>query len=373
MKRLGVVIVTWIAVLALAECAVTIFVGPTGRKTIDEFEWMIQDPVRGWMNLPGYRHSDRKTLRINSLGLRGPEFAIPKPPGVLRILCLGDSATFGIQGVMPSIYDGNYPETLASLLSARGATRIEIVNAGVIGYSSSHGLRFLATTGLDLEPDIVTVRFGFNDHVPSWNPPLRQAESRNPLFRELLYATHDLELVRLGLNAYQSRPSLHPEKFSGPWVSPEEFEYNLQRIVDLSRDTGAHVLFIDYPLRRVERGMGQMEDRWLGFWGNATLAEFHEKHYGYQQIASDVASANGVPVVETRPLLEVADPPGFDDIDLVHPIEPGVRIIANAVLDRLVQLDWIPAENLPAAARTADRNPARIAEPPGPTRKDATQ
>ena len=359
MKRFGVVLVTWIAVLGVAECTISSFFGPTGRKSIDEFEWMIQDPVRGWMNLPGYRHSDRKTLRINSLGLRGPEFANPKPPGVLRILCIGDSATFGIQGVMPSIYDGNYPETLAALLASRGATRIEIVNAGVIGYSSSHGLRFLATVGLDLEPDIVTVRFGFNDHVPSWNPPLRQAENRNPLLRELLYATHDLELVRLGLNAYQSLPSLHPQKFSGPWVSSEEFEYNLQRIVDLSRDAGARVLFIDYPLRRIERGMGQMEDKWLGFWGNATLAEFHEKHYGYQQIAADVAAANRVPFVETRPFLEVADPPGFDDIDLVHPIEPGVQIIANTVLDRLVQLNWIPAENLPPAMRATTNARAR--------------
>ena len=112
-----------------------------------------------------------------------------------------------------------------------------------------------------------------------------------------------------------------------------------------------------------------MEDKWLGFWGNATLAEFHEKHYGYQQIAGEVASASGVPVVETRSLLEVADPPGFDDIDLVHPIEPGVQIIANAVLDRLIQLHWIPAENLPDATQTT----TRIAEPPVPKRKDTTQ
>jgi hypothetical protein len=163
----------------------------------------------------------------------------------------------------------------------------------------------------------------------------------------------------LGLNAYQNLPSLHPPKFSGPWVSREEFEYNLQRIVDLSRDAGARVLFIDYPLRRVERGMGQMADKWLGFWGDATLAEFHEKHYGYQQIAAAVAATNRVPFVETRPLLEVAEPPGFDDIDLVHPIEPGVRIIANAILDRLIQLNWIPAENLSPAMRATTNARAR--------------
>lgn len=363
MKRLGVLAVTLVAILGLAECTLATFFGPTGRKPIDEFEWMIQDPVLGWMNLPFYRHENIESLRVNSIGLRGPEIAVPKPPGVLRILCIGDSATFGIQGIFPKLYVGNYPETLGILLAARGFSRVEVINAGVIGYSSSHGLRFLATQGLELEPDIVTVRFGFNDHVPSWNPPLRQVESRNPLLRELLYRTHDLELVRLGLNAYQSNPSLHPPKFSGPWVNPEEFRYNLERMVDISREEGSRVLFIDYPLRRLDRGMGKMKDTWLSFWGNETLGEFHEKHYGYQAIVAAVAAENDVPVVATRQLLETSNPPAFDEIDLVHPLEPGVRIIANAVLERLTGLNWIPRENLPPARRETARVHTRFTAP----------
>ena len=33
---------------------------------------------------------------INALGFRGPEIALRKPPGTCRIVCLGDSTTFGI-------------------------------------------------------------------------------------------------------------------------------------------------------------------------------------------------------------------------------------------------------------------------------------
>ncbi|HEB53493.1 MAG TPA: hypothetical protein ENI87_09590, partial [bacterium] len=37
----------------------------------------------------------RFRLRTNSLGLRGPDVAVPKPPGTFRIVMLGDSVTFG--------------------------------------------------------------------------------------------------------------------------------------------------------------------------------------------------------------------------------------------------------------------------------------
>jgi hypothetical protein len=33
---------------------------------------------------------------MNSLGMRDAEFPRRKPPGVVRILCMGDSTTFGM-------------------------------------------------------------------------------------------------------------------------------------------------------------------------------------------------------------------------------------------------------------------------------------
>src|SRR5262245_7287000 len=38
---------------------------------------------------------DHKPVHINSLGTRGPEFEVAKPPRTYRILSLGDSRTFG--------------------------------------------------------------------------------------------------------------------------------------------------------------------------------------------------------------------------------------------------------------------------------------
>ena len=55
--------------------------------------WLIRHPVVGWTNRAHYRHDQ---FSINSQRLRGPEIETRKPSGTLRVVCLGDSRTFGL-------------------------------------------------------------------------------------------------------------------------------------------------------------------------------------------------------------------------------------------------------------------------------------
>ena len=98
--------------------------------------------------------------RINSLGLRGEDVAPKKPPGAWRVLCLGNSTTFGY-----SVNEGeSYPARLQQLLRATYPDRtLEVLNAGTPSYTAYQGLRFLETRGLAFEPDVVLVAFGHND------------------------------------------------------------------------------------------------------------------------------------------------------------------------------------------------------------------
>jgi lysophospholipase L1-like esterase len=75
-----------------------------------------------------------------------------------RILTLGDSCTFGL-GVDDA---QTWPAQLQQLLNADG-DRVEVINAGVPGYSAFQGRRFLEKEGLHLAPDLVIAGFGFND------------------------------------------------------------------------------------------------------------------------------------------------------------------------------------------------------------------
>jgi lysophospholipase L1-like esterase len=94
---------------------------------------------------------------INRLGLRGRAPVVPKPAGLVRILCLGGSTTFGYH-----VTDGEeWPARLGEALAREG--RIEVVNAGRPGATTWTDFRALRDRLVQLEPDIVVLYEGFND------------------------------------------------------------------------------------------------------------------------------------------------------------------------------------------------------------------
>ena len=99
-------------------------------------------------------------ISLNSEGFRDVEIRRQKPSSVFRIICLGDSWTFGWNvGSTQS-----YPRQLQYLLQREfPEANFEIFNLGVAGYSSFHGLRLLETTVLDLNPDVVVVALAMNE------------------------------------------------------------------------------------------------------------------------------------------------------------------------------------------------------------------
>ena len=109
---------------------------------------------------PGrWGHHEEWTIRTSSRGLRGPE-PDRKSPDTLRILCVGDSVTFGFNVDQSD----PFPERLQELLRARfPQRRIEVVNAGTPGWSWVQGVAYLEREGLVLQPDIVIMAHGAND------------------------------------------------------------------------------------------------------------------------------------------------------------------------------------------------------------------
>src|SRR5581483_9589065 len=72
-------------------------------------------------------------LTINSEGFhQADEIPVIKPESTLRVLCLGESTTFGTND------ESNYPAFLGRLLrqSAKGYRSYEVINAGVPGWVS---------------------------------------------------------------------------------------------------------------------------------------------------------------------------------------------------------------------------------------------
>ncbi len=102
-------------------------------------------------------HGYRGTVHTNALGLRGGPVVVPKPPGVARILFIGDSMTAGLE-----VNENDTFEAVCSRLLG-GAPHIDVVNAGVRGYNLDNVLAFLQNVGIGLEPDLVVYTFVDND------------------------------------------------------------------------------------------------------------------------------------------------------------------------------------------------------------------
>src|SRR5262249_6167365 len=98
--------------------------------------------------------------RSNGLGLRDDEVAPRRPQGTFRALALGDSCTYG-SGVLGGESDPNRPAGRANFPHRERVN--EVLNGGCPGYSLYQGLTLLRTRGFALEPQLVTLAFGFND------------------------------------------------------------------------------------------------------------------------------------------------------------------------------------------------------------------
>ncbi|HJQ97773.1 MAG TPA: GDSL-type esterase/lipase family protein [Candidatus Polarisedimenticolaceae bacterium] len=119
--------------------------------------WCLRPELRGFRVQGRIREVPIDFRVTTHAGFRSAS-PIEAPKRRFRVLALGDSCTFGL-----GVQDGEtWPAQLEGLLQVSGLD-VEVVNAGVPGYTAYQGWRLLETRGLRLEPDLVLVTFGFND------------------------------------------------------------------------------------------------------------------------------------------------------------------------------------------------------------------
>lgn len=98
-------------------------------------------------------------FQTNSLGLRGPEPAIPKPADICRIVVLGDETIFA-----PETSDSDhFCSLLQNLLQQQTRMRIEVVNAGIPGHCPLTEFVLFKQRLLSLQPDLVLLHFDWSD------------------------------------------------------------------------------------------------------------------------------------------------------------------------------------------------------------------
>jgi lysophospholipase L1-like esterase len=192
-----------------------------------------------------------KRVQTNALGLRNAEIR-PKEQGCRRIICMGESLTFG-WGVDET---EAYPRVLERLLRSRvtAGGRIEVINAGQVGYSSFQGLRLFERTIAPLDPDIITVPYVVND-VDKFRFFRSDGRSdRDLLPGSAVLITFDNILRRSALFGWMSaqarrlRGAYGPPPAGAVRVSEKDYEQNLRALVRAARRRGVAVVFLKMPV-----------------------------------------------------------------------------------------------------------------------------
>jgi lysophospholipase L1-like esterase len=296
------------------------------------------DPLLLWRLKPNLDHAvwDFTVLSTNSDHLRSQLSTgslQPKQPGAIRIVCLGDSVTFGFRVPVvwpdrPTEYDPDwlpYPMLLEKELRAANPNRkIEVITMAVPGYTSHQGLAWLRRDIDRLEPDLLTVSFGWNDASLS-DVPDREAIKTNysavgvrwliDRSQAFAHATGWLRARQANQTQAQgptpSRPTRPVARVSQP-----EYLDNMLAIEQLARQHGAAVIVIAAPYR-----------------DHSPEAPEADLMLQYRFALGSVMRERKIPFLEIPELTEGAYPANEGWFgERIHPNHMGHRLMASELL-----------------------------------------
>lgn len=253
------------------------------------------------------------TVDTNERGFRTPDFDPTKKAGVFRILCMGDSSTFGFQVKASEAY----PQVLAAMLERNYPGRFEVINLGAPGYTTRQGIELLRREAIDYQPDLVTFAYGTNDRF--FSGPMTDDElirfNQSPTgailyyVREGLDRTYTYRALKLLLARFVVRPSEVAQKLTGTKrrVSPEEMRASIAAAKKLLAEKNGSLVLINNDFAATDA----------------------------RKALEAAAAETGLPLLDMRALLEEtqhARSLQFEQKLALHPVDPPLGKILFRVL-----------------------------------------
>lgn len=192
--------------------------------------WMREDRALLWR----IDRCDSNLQSIRYVHRDNPNAPVQAGKNKKRILCLGDSCTFFSAGEVP-------PYSLELEHRFDFSEEVEVLNAGVPGYSSTQGLAWLESELLAYAPRLFIIYFGWNDHWRAHTVP-------DSLYAENLQRS-PLRLLRLLKVVFskQDAGANRAESSSPLRVSPDEYCENLKAMHRRIEASGGKALFLTAP------------------------------------------------------------------------------------------------------------------------------
>ncbi len=301
------------------------------------------DPMLLWRLKPNLDHAiwDFTVVSTNAQHLRSDRPLQARPVGAVRIVCLGDSVTFGyrvptVWAERPNDYDRQalpYPMLLEKELRATNPNKqIEVITMAVPGYTSHQGLAWLQRDIDQLKPDLLIISFGWNDASFS-DVPDREAIKTNWRAVTVRWLVDHSQAFAHATHWLRSRPA-GPAKVVRPTprVSEQDYLNNMMSMVQLGRQKHAGVIILAAPYR----------DRVTNPPEAITMLRYSDR-------LRWASNQNEVPFLEIRELTDAAYPANEGWFgELIHPNHMGHRLITSELLKLLAQTRALGDLNIPS-------------------------
>ena len=292
------------------------------------------DPDLGWKLRPGLDRNAWLGMPVTTThdGFRADR-EFPRPKRGPRVLCVGDSVTFGY-GILSPVQV--YPGILEHLLRGRpGTAEADVVPMGVPAYSSFQGRLWLEEQIDTLDPDLVTILYGFNDASPGRSDRLTLSRSwLRRSARALVYGSQALTHLLIGMRPLLEPNPGGPPPAYHPRVTTNEYLDNIKAMVDLARGRGARVVVIAQVYREPHPQRPD-QDRMIDV---------------NRRALESACTAWDVPFLEIPLLTEAKageNEPFF--VDREHPSPLGHRLLAERLYDLVIDRGLLPSPQTAAS------------------------
>jgi len=269
----------------------------------------------------------------NGLRVQPP---VTKPDGRKKILCLGDSITYGI-GLPDS---ETYPALLQKTIEERYPGRFLVLNAGVNAYPVSfEHQRFLYLWNRGVRPDLVIIGFSMNEgwlgHLVTSDASTKDEFESRVKLKNLArsFATYNYLMEKLATYMYNRLrlklvPGTHNMAMTANELD-ERYEQALQRLSDdVEARVGKPVLVdfcsLNYNTKRYDT-KGDLQQRFAAF------ATSHQLRY----VRTDEALGAGLPA--NAAIDSYFFDPGHMNVTGTRRLAPRVADFLKPELDRLAR------------------------------------
>lgn len=301
------------------------------------------DPLLLWRLRPNLDRVvwDFTVVSTNAQHIRANYPTKSKPSGTLRIVCLGDSVTFGYRVPVvwpdkPNEYDREslpYPMLLEKELRAANPKRqIEAFPMAVPGYTSRQGLAWLRRDIDYFDPDLLIVSFGWND-VSVSDVPDREAIRTDWYPVAVRWLIDHSQAFAHARHWWRSRktPVTGQRVKPVPRASVSEYTDNLNAIVELVRSRGTGVIVMGAPYRDSK--------------ANPAEAELMTS---YRAALRSRMQQQQVPYLEILELTEAAETVNQGLFgETIHPNHIGHRLMASELLKLMARNKILGEMNVP--------------------------